>query len=90
MLCLASGQKPSDAQTELATKIRSNVVKLWNATWAQGGKCILSNVSSGLTARWYLLDDQGANGCLCDGHPLHMSSDALWHDRSLATDSFSH
>ena len=47
VLCLASGQTPSDAQAELATKIRSNVVRLWNATWAQGGKCAPSNMGSG-------------------------------------------
>ena len=46
MLCLASGEKPSDAQAELATKIRSNVLRLWNATWAQGGEWAPSNMHS--------------------------------------------
>ena len=47
VLCLASGQTPSDAQAELATEIRSNVVRLWNATWAQGGECAASVVGFG-------------------------------------------
>ena len=46
VLCLASGQTPSDAQSELASKIRSNVFRLWNATWAQGGKCAPPNAGS--------------------------------------------
>ena len=63
LFAVVSAQQPPSAQASLAEKIKSNLQRRWNETWAQGGESSVCKESSLRHASH-----------ACSGHETHKGS----------------